>query len=250
MNSILSLFSCWGSRNHDYEVRSITTHGVEKEYSKCPFLKNFEVDELEMSVDRQAYESYIKKVDSKMSTGALKESRLNQILKVCYINCKKIKELLNTDFFTINRIRTTKDVRMVDLYKTILFLMIYSKLDKYNKIEIVVELTILLAHGKEWYNRPSFFISSEFKDEEELSWDIIIFVISLLMSSPVIPFLYNYENFNLYEDFNEFRRYCLNKEGLFERIAKINLNRFFLEFAENPDDQRPYSKVKKYAYFI
>lgn len=77
--------------------------------------------------------------------------------------------MLKTDYFTINHMRSSKEARLLDLYKTILFLMMYSKLDKYNKIEIVIEMTMLLVHGKESYNRPSFFINSECKDEEELN---------------------------------------------------------------------------------
>lgn len=64
--------------------------------------------------------------------------------------------MLNTRYFTIESAGKKANERHIDLQKVLLFFLIYTKLGKKDKIEIIVELSILLS-GESIQGRQSFY---------------------------------------------------------------------------------------------
>jgi hypothetical protein len=79
-----------------------------------------------------------------------------KVIRNCNISNKKLVDLLNTRYFKLESMGTRPDQRQIDLQKVLLFFLIYTKLGKKEKIEIIVELSILLSEQNN-NGRQSFY---------------------------------------------------------------------------------------------
>ena len=139
------------------------------------------------------------------------------------IQNEQISIFLDTEYFDFDSRMQKDSNKPIDLQKVFLFVMLYAKIDKFNKIDLVVELAILLSL-KSMSNRRSVISSNSDQDHYDINWDIVIFVISLVLSWTWFPFNYNYSQYYSERNFDKFSKFCKYEPNLFIRQAKIKLN--------------------------
>jgi hypothetical protein len=86
------------------------------------------------------------------------KNKLMKVIRSCKISNKKLVDLLNTRYFTLKSTSTgtRPDQRQIVLPAVLILFLFYTKLGKKEKIEIIVELSILLSE-QNINGRQSFY---------------------------------------------------------------------------------------------
>lgn len=150
----------------------------------------------------------------------------------CKITNEKLKNLVKTRYFALDNKDSARDGRMIDLQKLLCFLLLYTETNKSNKVEIIVRLGIMLT---QYDQDQEYSILKSSKDAEklEINCEILLLIVSFMLSSVVLPFLYYYEDFNSDYDFRRFTRFCTTEPELFLKRAKTCLNILFEQSKNN-----------------
>jgi hypothetical protein len=114
---------------------------------------------------------------------------------------------------------------MIDLLKALLFFVLYSSLRKKNKIEIIIELAIILSHKGNTSKKISFD-RPEKKDKYRVKERILYSILSLMLSSVILPFLFKYESEIKDDDFLSFYRYITLNVEIFYIHSRKDSNLF------------------------
>lgn len=147
---------------------------------KYEFLRKFSYDETLMVIKYDSFKVFTDKIDKLLAKRRITERKLNKYLSQSGIKIVQIIKAFQCPYFNDESSTAREGERYLDIKKVYFYLMLYTKLDYDNKVDLVVELSYLYT-----LNRANARVSSISQDkdvdEKEISCSIVLELISYII---------------------------------------------------------------------
>jgi len=227
MDTIFSFLGGWCSiRQSEDELRNLQDQDNQTFNYRYEFLHSISLDEETVQVSKQSFNIFLDRTKSTIFKEYIKEEAFKKILKKSKISNSMIDHLLKTQYFTYNEGDGFDSSRNIDLLKVLLFFLMYTKLSKRRKIEIIIELSVIMSNTSKSSSELAFD-DPEKTDRYYVYESILLFIVSLMLSSTMLPFIYRWDNFDYDDDFIQFKRYIKSHAEQFYNQGKSVFNLLF-----------------------